>query len=196
MKIIINFAFLLLRFEHVEPDFSIKIQKIKTHSVFPLNLQKINKFTCGPMTIIDFSAEDLDVPVDVCFVIFIGFKLIFLTLISTWIIDEEMFNRQLPMPYSNTTAVPSENEISELAAETFPYLNNPILTSDIVNEEHLYTDYIDKINQYFNNVFNEDVEDIKRLNITVDQELEKKHLSGEEYDVFNKDYFSDGDHRE
>ena len=196
MKRIANFVFLLLRFAHVEPDFSIKIQNTKTHSVFPLNLQKINKFTCGPMTMIDFSTEDLDVPLDVCFVIYIGVKLIFLTLIPTLILDKEIFSRHLPMSYSQATKVPSTNEISEIADKTLPYLNNPILTSDIVNEEKLYTDYIDKINQYFNNTLNEDVEGVKARNITVEQELEKNHHSGEEYDVFKRDNFSDGDQRE
>ena len=81
---------------------------------------------------------------------------------------QEIFSRHLPMSYSNASEVPSEYEISELAEETLPYLNNPVLTSDIVNEEKLYTDYIDKINQYFNNVLNEDVEEVKAHNITID----------------------------
>ena len=40
------------------------------------------------------------------------------------------------------------------------------------------------------------MEGVKARNITVEQELEKNHHSGEEYDVFKRDNFSDGDQRE
>jgi hypothetical protein len=57
------------------------------------------------MIMIDYSAENLDVPVDVCLLIFIGVKLIFNTLITTWILNYETFNSNLPMSYSNGSSV-------------------------------------------------------------------------------------------
>ena len=60
------------------------------------------------------------------------------------------------MSYSEGSSVPDENEVSELAEETLPCLPNHILSSYIVNEEKLNTDYILKIYQYFNDV-NEEI---------------------------------------
>ena len=56
----INILAMLIKFV---PLHSMKTKETKTLSVFSLELQKINRLTCGPMTFIDFSGDGVDVDV-------------------------------------------------------------------------------------------------------------------------------------
>ena len=132
--IIISYINILAMLVPVFPAHSMMTKETKTLSVFSLEHQKINKLTCGPMTFIDFSGDDVDVPADVCCVIFICLKIIFIIDISTFMFSERLQNTSQSISKLKNVSVTNPNypDIENITKEELSYLGKPILASYLV----------------------------------------------------------------
>ena len=150
-------------------------QELKTEPLFLSNPQKINKFSCSRMTVIDFSNDDLEVPVDVCLVLVVAVKMIVFLYAMILIFNADL--DQVGQLRDESVKNNKPLEYNDIDGDTPALLSHHLLATSIRNEENLYTDYIGKINKYLNNQGESD-EDVK--NVTYDSNLKINSKPGQE----------------